>query len=156
MSSVILGVNIYDAPGATGERQARALASIAKLEGVQVVNLQFHDEAPLPTPPGCETRCILRQDSVRVTGRKGARKPIVTEMLRVLGRIADERGAPYIAIANSDIIVTQEAIDWMLRARMETYAISRQDFDGSSGESLGIQIRGVDFFAFASAWWRSG
>ena len=56
MGSVILGVNIYDARGATGERQARALASLVKLRDVQVINLQFHDEAPLPTPPGCETQ----------------------------------------------------------------------------------------------------
>ena len=154
MGSIILGVNIYDARGATGERQARALASLVKLRDVQVVNLQFHDEVPLPTPPGCETHCVLREDSVRITGRRGARKPIVSEMLGVLGRIANARGARYIAIANSDIVVTQEAIDWMLRERMETYAISRQDVDIATREPLGIQTRGVDFFTIASDWWR--
>ncbi len=149
--SILLGVNIYAAASEAARRQDNCLRSLRALSGVRLVNLQFIDD--LIEAEGFETLPLLKNDSRKITGRTGARKPVASEMFGVLAREARRRGCRYFAFSNSDIIITQAAIDRAAEGDKQAYIFSRMDFDGRSGADLGMLIAGLDLFVIDSGWW---
>src|ERR1044072_3094503 len=107
--TILLGINIYAAKGNAARRQENCLESLRALEGVSLVNLQFTNERI--EAAGFDSVCELKSDSQKVTGRKGARKPIVPEIFTVLAERARSQGLRYFGFTNSDIIISQAAID---------------------------------------------
>jgi hypothetical protein len=148
---VLIGTNTY--PGGPGaiQRQEQAVRALQALRGVDVVNVQFarqpHEFAGLRTLP------LLTRSSNSVSGRRGPAKPIVSEIFDVLAADASARSIEYICFTNSDIIFTQQAVDWILDGGKEAYLFSREDFDRETGAALKMELAGVDVMAVATSWW---
>lgn len=149
--SILLGTHTFDAKGEGGRRQAAALASFDGLTGVEIVNVQFAD-APHEAG-GLRTLAVLTQDSTAVTGRAGARKPLVSEVLAALAAEASALGLPHFCFTNADIHFSQDAVDAIRHGSHEGCILFREDYDGATGESLGLQLGGVDALALSTAWW---
>ena len=149
--SILLGINVYAAKGDAARRQENCLKSLRALEGVSLVNLQFADD-PIEAER-FDTVCELKNDSRKVTGRKGPQKPIVSELFTILAEQARSRGLRYFGFANSDIIISQSAIDCAVAERKEAYVFSRMDYDGESGKDIGMLIFGADLFIIDTRWW---
>jgi len=148
---VVIGGQFFEAPGESGQRQARARAALASLDRVLALNLQFSNEAqPFA---GLETVATLRRDSRTVTGAAGARKPIVTEMLDALAGAAVARGLRWFAYINADIEVTPAAVERILSSDRDGLGICRVDVDPVTREPQRIETNGVDMFAFTVEWW---
>lgn len=150
---IVMGSSFYRAGGGEGERQARAMEALAALPGVHPVNLQFVDERY--SPPGLDTRPVLRLDSRQVTRAPGRRKPIVREMFDALAAIAAAEKSPYFAFFNSDIEVTGGALAPLDPGQLDGVAYSRMDVDPSTGNPLTVQRYGLDMFAVRTSWWSS-
>jgi len=148
---ILIGTHTFAAVGEAGRRQAVALASLGRLTDVEIVNVQFA-EAPHHVG-GLRTLPVLRHDSTTATGRAGARKPLVSELLAALGAEASALGLPYFCFTNGDILFSQDAVDAVRRGSHEGYVLFREDYDGVTGGSLGMQLGGVDAFALSTAWW---
>lgn len=154
--SVLIGVSPYEAGGGAARRQAAALGALGALDRATALNVQFRD-APYHVP-GIETLPALVRDSNTVTGRQGPRKPLVAEILDALAGEAASRGADMIGFANADVVVSGQAVDYMLDAHERGHqacAFSRRDLDAVTGEPTSIQIAGVDVIAVSAAWWRA-
>jgi len=148
--NILLGINIYDAKGEGRRRQENCLKSLRALEGVSLVNLQFEND-PIEAE-GFDTVCELKNDSRKVTGRKGPQKPIVPEIFTILARRARREGLRYFGFTNSDIILSQAAIDRAAGGLKEAYIFSRMDYD-KSGKEIEMLIWGTDFFIIDAQWW---
>lgn len=149
--NLLLGVNVYEAKGEAARRQANCLDSLRALKNVSLVNLQFEDE--ILEVEGFTTLARLVNDSRRVTGLSGARKPILSEVFSVLAEQARHGGHSHFAFANSDIIFTQDAIDRVLTYPKETYIFSRVDFDYDTPAGAEIMTFGTDVFVLERRWW---
>lgn len=150
---LLLGTTLYRSDGDTLRRQSVAVASLRDLKGVALVNLQFEDRQELADDSVLETRAVLRMDSVQVAGVPGKRRPVMNEIFCALAKEAERRGCKTFAYVNSDILVSQAAVDRVTFGPQELYLFSRQDFD-QQGQSLGIEIHGVDLFACDVRWWK--
>ena len=142
---IVLGVNAYPASGESGARQERALAASTELRGVVLLNLQWR-ESPCAVP-GWRTVPLLRDDSVRLTGRAGPRKPVAREVFDLLCAEALRRRAPWFAYTNSDVRPTQGLIDHVGGSEREAFAVSRT-------EPAGVTTAGVDTFLVRAQWWQ--
>ncbi|MGA9771233.1 MAG: hypothetical protein WBV94_19520 [Blastocatellia bacterium] len=149
--SILLGINIYAAKSDGARRQENCLKSLRALEGVSLVNLQFANDTI--EAAGFATVCELKSDSRKVTGRKGAQKPIISEIFTVLADRARLEGLRYFGFTNSDIIISQAAIDCAIAGGKEAYIFSRMDYNGESGEELEMLIWGTDLFIIDAQWW---
>ncbi|MEO8078833.1 MAG: hypothetical protein ABI818_21095, partial [Acidobacteriota bacterium] len=103
--------------------------------------------------PGLRTLPLLTRTSNSVSGRSGPSKPIVSEILDVLAADASKQGIEYICFTNSDIVFTQQAVDWIVESGKEACLFSREDFDGVTGAALKVELAGVDVIAVATRWW---
>ena len=103
---------------------------------------------------GVETLPVLARDSRTATGRDGARKPIVSDILDALCERAERRGVAAFCFMNADILLSQAAVDWIARGKHDAWLFSREDFDGATGESRGMGTAGVDVVALKTTWWR--
>jgi len=108
---------------------------------------QPHDMPDLRTLP------VLKHSSNSVSGRRGPSKAIVPEIFDVLAAEASAKSIEYICFTNSDIIFTQQAVDWILEGRREAYVFSREDFDAETRAPLQMVVAGVDVLAVSTVWW---
>jgi hypothetical protein len=149
---LLLGTSISGRAGETARRESSAQASLKALidmRSAEVVNLRFSDEPP--TSGAVPSLPRLTRDAPAVTGLPGPRKPIVSEMLDVLGAEAARRGIPRIGLVNGDIVVTEAAIDRIVAIGAPFVAISRIDTGGGQPEAA--MIYGVDLIAADTAFW---
>lgn len=149
---LLLGTHYHPGSEQTLARQARARASLEALRGVKLVNLQFPDA--VIEIPGFETVPQLLNDSNKITGREGVRKPVGNEAFDRLAACAEAAGLPYFAWVNSDITVLQSAIDLVEQRKPDAVIYSRMDFDAESGEDRGMFCGGLDMFVISTAWWQ--
>lgn len=157
---VLIGTHTYGGGTSATRRQQEAADAWLGLRDAETVNVQFA-RAPHEMP-GLRTLPLLRRSSNSVTGRAGPEKPIVAECLDVLAAEAAARSIEYICLANSDIVFTQEAVDWIAEGGREGSLFSREDveipIEGSGAGTrapAGMQLAGVDVFAFATSWWQA-
>lgn len=148
---VLIGTHTYGGGAPAMRRQQEAVDAWCGLRDAETVNVQFA-RAPHDMP-GLRTLARLRHSSNSVTGRKGPEKPIVAECLDVLAAEASERSIGYICLANSDIVFTQAAVDWIAGGGREAYLFSREDFDPETRTPAGMELSGIDVVAFATSWW---
>lgn len=148
---VLVGTHTFAGGAPAMRRQQEAAAALSALRRAETVNVQFA-RAPHEMP-GLRTLPLLRRSSNSVTGRTGPEKPIVAECLDVLAAEASSRSIPYIGLANSDIIFTQPAVDWIADGGREAYLFSREDFDHETRTPSGMQLAGIDVVAFSTSWW---
>ena len=150
---ILIGTHTFAARGDGMRRQAACVASLRALDRAQVVNAQFAQHPHHAN--GIETLAVLRNTSNGLTGREGPSKPDVSEIFAVLASEAIARGIPIFCFTNGDIIVSQQAVDWMLSTPKDTFVLSRENFDGPSGESRGMELAGTDVFTMTVRWWES-
>ena len=148
---ILIGTHTFAARGDGMRRQAACVASLQALERVEAVNIQFAKDPH--HADGVETVPSLRNTSNGLTGRAGPSKPDVSEIFAVLASEAARRGIRLFCFANGDIIVSQAAVDWMLSTPKDTFVFSRENFDGPSAESRGMELAGTDVFAMTIRWW---
>lgn len=152
-TSICFGINIYPATGGASRRQDQSNQSLLALHGVELINLQFRNQDALQTRKGFDTLCVLEKDSTTVSGQLGTRKPIVSELFDAMAKEAFKRRCRYFAFSNSDIEVTQDAVDLILKAVSDGFVFSRVDYDAASGQDLGMVIWGADCFVIDTSWW---
>jgi len=150
---ILIGTHTFAARGDGARRQAACVASLRALDRTRIVNVQFAREPH--HADGIETLPTLRNTSNGLTGRAGPTKPDVSEIFAVLASEAIARRIPLFCFTNGDIIVTQPAVDWMLATTKDTFVFSRENFDGGSGESRGMELSGTDVFAMTVRWWQA-
>ena len=148
---VLLGTHTWAASADAARRNAHALASLQALHGIDIVNVQFRDRPH--EHPGVQTLAVLPRDSNGLTGRKGPRKPVMVDLFDALAREASARELPYFCSTNTDILISQPAIDWIRQAGKDAYIFSRQNFDGPTGAPTTIEFAGYDVYAIRPAWW---
>jgi len=148
---ILIGTHTFAARGDGARRQAACVASLRALDGVDVVNVQFARDPH--HAEGIETLAVLRNTSNGLTRRAGPMKPDVSEIFSWLAAKAVSRGIPLFCFTNGDIIFTKQAVDWMLSTQKETFVISRENFDGATGASRGMELAGTDVFAMTTRWW---
>ena len=149
---LVLGTHTFAASGDAARRQAAAIETLRALDGTLPVNVQF--AAGAHAVDGIETLAVLSRDSCTVTGRPGARKPIVSDILDALCVRAERAGATRFAFMNADIRLSQDAVDWISAENRDAWLFSREDFDGTTGASLGMGTAGMDVIALSVPWWR--
>jgi hypothetical protein len=151
--TLLLGTHAYPASGDAIRRQAAALEALRGLRGVRLANVQWPDAAY--EVEGFRTLASLRQDSLTVTGRRGARKAIVTEIFDALCGAAEAEGLEWFAYTNSDVRLSQALVDRVLAEPRDGWIVSRMDVDSETGEELGVVTPGLDTFVVRAAWWRA-
>jgi hypothetical protein len=149
---LLIGTHYHPGGADAIRRQHAARESLLAIEGVHLVNLQFFD-GPKTEAVGFETLAAMRNDSCKASGRAGTRKPIGNEVFGLLADRARERGLPFFAWVNSDITMTQAAVDRAARGDKQAYIFSRMNFSGATGEDLGMFVGGQDLFVFRTDWW---
>ena len=148
---MLIGTHTFAARGEGARRQDAAVASLRALHGVEIVNLQ-----PSSDPHqmgGIETLAVLTRTSNSVSQRSGPAKPVMSDIFDALAQEASRRGLEHFVFTNADILISQEAVDRVRDARLETCVFSRQDFDGATGKSKGFELAGTDVFACSTSWW---
>jgi hypothetical protein len=148
---VLIGTHTYAGSPSAIRRQQEALDALVTLRGAEIVNVQFGREPHVV--PEVRTLALLKQSSNSVSGRRGPSKAIIPEILDVLAAEASARSIAYICFTNSDIIFTQQAVDWIAESGKEAYLFSREDFDAETRAPIKVEIAGVDVLAVATAWW---
>lgn len=149
--AIVVGTHFYDGGADAMRRQDRAMDALGALTGIVPVDLQWR---PRPARrPYLRVVPSLTQDSTTVTGADGKAKPIASDVFDALAAVADAEGCSRFLFFNSDIILTQAAIDFARQA-VDGCAYSRLDVDGQ-GQPLGITVAGIDTFAIDVAWWRA-
>ena len=96
---------------------------------------------------------MLETDSTIVTGRRGARKPIVREIFDALYTRARTSNLAYFCFMNADIVLSQAAVDRIATEEHEAFLFSREDFDVSGAAPPRMGTAGVDVLAISTAWW---
>ena len=153
---IVLGTHVYPATGDAAERMRRALDGWAALPpGVRLVNLQFADDPNPVNHPAFETRTVLREDSLTITGAKGPRKPIVRELLDHLCAAAEETNAAYFGFSNADILIASAALNTVARSGREAVIFSRMDIDAATGKTVGEFFSGQDTLFLTPRGYRS-
>jgi hypothetical protein len=146
---IVFGTCAHPASGEAGRRMREAAEWNAALPGVVCVNVQWpHGAVDLP---GYHTLATLRRDARRVSGQPGPPKPVVSDVIDALARVAEGRGWHRIVFANSDVRMTRE----LVRRAAEPgdgLAVSRLDVT-REGEPLGVVTAGVDALVLDVAWW---
>ena len=150
--TVVVGTHTFAASGEGLRRQAVAMRTLASLRGATPENVQFAEGGH--AVEGVHTLAVLTRDSCGVTGRTGPRKPIVSDILDALCARAEQLGGRHFSFMNADILLSQQAVDWIADGQYEAWLFSREDFDGESGASLGMGTAGIDVIAFSTGWWR--
>jgi len=150
---LLIGTHIHPAEGEARRRQHHAMGRLREVCRWPLLNLQFHERRDLQELDGFETLAVLERDSLRVTGRTGRRKPIVSEMFTRLADAAVQRGLRYFVLTNSDIIFTPGAVDRVLAGDRASFVFSRTDVDAATGSDLQPLIYGADVFAVEARWW---
>ncbi|HEY6212507.1 MAG TPA: hypothetical protein VIW45_09490 [Vicinamibacterales bacterium] len=157
--TLLVGSNFYNGDASAMRRQQAAIDAVTALRDVVPVNLQWRSERGTNDDacerPDMETLAVLQHDSRSILGRAVRRKPVMPELFDALADAAAPRRCRYVAFYNADIVVTQEAIDAIVRGGRQSYGFSRMDVDRESGRDLGLMPNGIDMFAFDVAWWRS-
>jgi hypothetical protein len=151
--AVLLGTHTFAGGPDAMRRQAAGVGSLQQLRGVQIVNVQFESDPHHVT--GLRTLACLRSSSVSVTGRRGVRKPLMSEIFEALAATAEAQGLEWFCFTNGDIIFSQRAADWILAAPGDGAVLSRQDFDPAGREPPSIELAGADVFAIRTRWWKS-
>jgi hypothetical protein len=137
---ITLGSNFYPSGEDDQRRQRAARDSWRNLPDVDLVDLQFESDPDRLEIPGFRRVEKLRQDSVRITGLAGKRKPVASEVFDLLAQEALAAGNELFAFSNADIILTPEMI-------------ARMDFDGETGADGEIIYQGQDTFVLDAQWW---
>jgi hypothetical protein len=141
---IVLGTHVYPASGAAADRMQRALDGWAALPGIRLVNLQFADDPNPVSHPAFETRLLLREDSLKIAGAKGPRKPIVRELLDHLCAAAQETNVSYFGFSNADILISGAALEKVVRSGRDAVIFSRMDIDAATGATAGEFLSGQD------------
>jgi hypothetical protein len=150
---LLIGTHTFTARGEGARRQAAGVASLAALDGVGIVNVQFARDPH--RVDGIETLAVLRNTSNALSGRAGPMKPDVSEIFAALAAEAASRSLPLFCFTNADIIVSQQAVDWMRSTPRDAFVFSREDFDGATGAVVGMELAGTDVFAMTTRWWQA-
>ncbi|HKO97121.1 MAG TPA: hypothetical protein VJU86_09020 [Pyrinomonadaceae bacterium] len=149
--SILFGINTYPASGDAERRQLNGLNSLFALKKVSLMHLYLEGDPQLGRRPVPSHQ--LKLDSEMVSGRQGKRKPLVSEIFHELAVEATTRGLRYFAFANSDILVSQRAVDYALASHRQAYIFSRVDFEKDTQREQGIMPWGTDLFIVDGDWW---
>ncbi len=152
-AAVLFGTQLYGAPGEAGRRQARAAKSLLDTSPLRPVNLLFRDGMESCQADGFENVAILELDSNRVTGRRGPRKPIVSEVFTRLAELARDRNVRYFGFTNADILFTPAVVDRVLHTDYPAFLIARTDVDARGTPSPEPLLYGTDVFVIDARWW---
>jgi glycosyltransferase involved in cell wall biosynthesis len=149
---VIVGAHSHARPGADAERRQAFAKELRALSVARLINVQFaEDPHPSPDVEGVETLRTLHRDSLRASGRRGPRKPIVSEIFDVLAARAIEANARYFMYVNADVEVGPAAIQAVVSRMQDACLFARTDFGGERRPD--VLRSGVDAFAFDARWW---
>jgi hypothetical protein len=151
---MLVGMHIYNGDAGAMRRQQAAVSALARLSGVEGLNVQFRAGLSAALP-GIETMAALDQDSMTTVSLAGRRKPLTRELFEVFASVAADRGHRYFAYINSDIIVLPAVLDAVERLARETYAVSRHDVDHAADAKDGTLLTsGLDMFVLSCDWWQ--
>jgi hypothetical protein len=148
---VLVGTHTWAANADGARRNANGIASLQALHDTDIVNVQFRDRPH--EHPGLETLAAMPRDSNVLTGRKGPRKPVMVDLFDALAREASARALPYFCFTNTDILISQPAIDWIRQAGKDACIFSRRNFHATTGAPMTIEFAGYDVYAIRPFWW---
>jgi hypothetical protein len=135
-ADILIGTRLYAAAGEAAGRQAAAVASLRRLTGVALVNLQFA-RAPHQVD-GIRTLAVLQRTSTHVARRDGPEKPLVSEMFDALAAEATALDLRAFCFTNGDIVFSQAAVDWIRDGDRDAWVFSREEFDGATENRRGL------------------
>lgn len=148
---ILIGTHTWPASGDTARRNDAGIASLKALHNVSIVNVQFREKPH--EVPGLTTLATMPRDSNVVTGRRGPRKPVIFDQFDALATEAAARGCPYFCFTNTDIQISQAAIDWVRQQDREATILVRRNTRPGTGEPTTIELSGMDVFVIRPEWW---
>lgn len=150
---VIAGAHFFAADCSEASRQASFARQLRGAIGVRLLNVQFADPALQQHVPGIETVAVLRSDSASESGRRGPRKPIVSEIFDALAARAEAERVRYFLYVNADVEVTPDVIELIAAHARDAYVFARTDVSDTGEEN--VLRSGIDGVAFDARWWRA-
>ena len=147
-----IGINIFK----SNKRQTLAIECLRKLKhkncGVQLYNICFEKEL-YPTEDFIDYP-LLQKKSFHYTGNKEIKKPIANEFFDLLS----ETDCDYFLFLNSDILLSQKAINFISHKNFDSYIFSRHEIQdlNSLADPLvpyKIEVAGFDAWAVKKEWW---
>jgi hypothetical protein len=148
---VVVGAHASGRPG-VGARHDAFARGLRSFPGARLFDIQFaQDATPPPVVHGAERVRTLWQDSIAVSGRGGARKPIVREIFDALALRAVEMNSRYFMYVNADVEVDARALTLIARGMQDVYLFARTDV--GAGRPPEVLRSGVDAFAVDVRWW---
>ncbi len=148
---IVVGAHVYANVPEAAERQGSFARMLRATPRARLFDVQFRDGGQSWPLPGVQTLAVLRQDSVHVSGRPGARKPIVPEIFDALARSALASRLRYFLYANADVEIDASALEAIAEGGRDAYMFFRTDVGG--GDAPELLRAGVDAFAFDARWW---
>lgn len=147
-----IGINIFN----QNERQNIAVECLKRLKqknsNIEVYNISYKDE--LQEVSEFKSLPILGESSSTLTGNEMVKKPIANEFFNILSNTECD----YFLFLNSDIILSQKALNLIFAGNMESYIFSRHEIKPITSLEdkiipYKIEVAGFDAWAVKKAWW---
>lgn len=148
---LLVGINYFAGSPDLIRRQHEAIEVLKGLRNVQAIDLQFRGATGGAGP--IETVATLELDARKVSGLQGRPKPVLSEIFDTLAFQAQLRGCRTFCFINSDILLTQAAVDLILTGERESWLFSRMEYEPPGRSNPVLQLMGIDMFALDVEWW---
>lgn len=146
MNSLCLGVNIFESP--QWSKCKDGLLNYKNRIGLYCLQ---HSDDKIDNYGLNRVNCIKTRAKDFIPGSNSL-KPVIYEMFDALANT----GHDYFVFTNSDIIISEEAIDWMLnQSRFDSACFSRVDLEPENRRNFSdCPPYGFDLFYIKSSWWK--
>jgi len=147
MNSVALGVNIFETPQWT-----RCKENLLPFKSKMSFYCLQHQEDKVNSNGFERLNCIQKR-AKNFIQLSNSTKPLVYELLDGLASV----GKDYFVFMNSDIILSETAVEWMLNQNQyETACFSRVNIDPENQRNFEVWAPyGFDVFFIRTSWWKS-
>lgn len=146
MNKVALGINIFNTP-----QLQKCKENLLKLKSKMDLYCLQNSKDQINDSGFRRINCI-RTIAKDIVPGSVSKKPLIYEMMDGLS----DTGRDYFLFMNSDIILSEEAIDWILNQKKYTSAcFSRVDFEPVERRNFeSCAPYGFDVFLIKSSWWK--
>jgi hypothetical protein len=148
-----IGINIFG----ENKNQNLAIKCLKKIKennkNIEIYNIGFEEE--FVNVSEFKSLPILKESSIDLTGNPKKKKPIANEFFDILSN----EDLDYFLFLNSDILLSQKAINLIKKEEYESYIFSRFEINEINDinediKPYKIEVSGFDAWAVKKEWWQ--